>query len=205
MTPLVQAIEVCQAAINAIVLWLVWHCLWRRACQERLRQNLFELRDKLFDYARSGSIPFTNRAYVMLRANINSMIRFSHLISVTRVFTFICFQRYIGQMPGEQFQLGFRAALAEIEDASTKTTLEQLHERMYALTFKHLVCVSPHLLLLAPFLVALDRTIAKRDVRCYIPPGERRDATVALIELQANEAFKSEAIKRRKEQELVSA
>ena len=204
MTPLLQAIEVCQAVLNATALWLAWHCLWRRACQERLRQNLFELRDQLFDYARNGAISFTNQAYVMLRGNINSMIRFSHLISATRIFTFICFHRYIGELPGEQFHLSFRVALGEIQDAHVKATLEQIHEKLHTLTFKHLLCVSPHVLLLAPLFVALDRMIARRDAGCYVPSGERRDATIALIELQANEAFKSEAFKRRKEHELAS-
>lgn len=41
---------------EAVLLWLAWHFLWRRACQEALRQRLFSLRDELFDFARGGAI-----------------------------------------------------------------------------------------------------------------------------------------------------
>jgi len=43
-----------------------------------LRQNLFEVRDSLFDDARAGKIAFDSPAYRNTRLMLNGMIRFGH-------------------------------------------------------------------------------------------------------------------------------
>jgi hypothetical protein len=201
MNPIDAAIEICHIGLAAVALWLSWHCLWRKACQERFRQNLFDLRDELFDYARSGKIPFDDRAYVLLRCNINGMIRFSHLISVTRIFTFISLQRYIGGLSGNEVSL--RAALSQVKGKEVKDALESFYGRMREATLKHMLIASPHILVLAPFLLLLHKACSKKDGVSQRPLSIREPA-VDLIETQANEAFKSEAFKRHHERELAS-
>lgn len=55
---------------------------------DRLRQEMFSLRDELFDRARLGEIRFDSAAYKATRALLNGMIRFSHRISFARLFAF---------------------------------------------------------------------------------------------------------------------
>ena len=198
MNPTDAAIEICHIGLNATLLWLAWHCLWRKSCQERFRQNLFDLRDELFDFARSGEISFSDPAYVMLRSNINGMIRFSHLIGVTRLFTFIASQRYIGDLDGHSESL--KAALSQIRGKDAKKALEGFYGRMREETLKHLMLASPHVLLVAPLLLVLDNMISKKET----VSKSIREPAVDLIETQANEAFKSEAFRRHHERELAS-
>lgn len=198
MNPIDAAIRVCLIGLNATLLWLAWHCLWRKACQERFRQKLFGLRDELFDFARTGKIDFTDPAYVLLRSNINGMIRFSHLISVTRLFTFVVFQRYVGDLSGRDKSL--KAALSQIRGKDAKEELERLYARMREYTLKHLLMASPHILLVVPLLILLDEAISKKDGT----PTSIREPAVDLIETQANEAFRSEAFRRNHERELAS-
>ena len=197
MTPIDQAIEICHIATNAILLWVAWHFLWRRARQERLRQDLFELRDQLFDYARSGSIGFSDRAYVLLRTNINSMLRFAHLMSATRIFTFICFQRYLHENPNGELQASFKRALSELKNDEVRANLAKFHEGMYKLTFSHLLSVSPHVLFLSPIFMLIDRLLSRKPNRLRSVTIREKDAAIAIIELQANAAFRAESFKRR--------
>lgn len=201
MNPIDAAIEVCHIGLNALILWLSWHFLWRKACQERFRQKLFELRDELFDYAHSGKISFKDPAYVLLRCNINGMIRFSHLISVTRIVTFISLQRYIGTPSGDEVSL--RSALSQVKGKDVKDAMENFYSRMRENTLRHMLLASPHILVFAPFLLLLDKVVSRKDNVLRRPPSMREPA-VDLVETQAIEAFKSEAFRRHHERELAS-
>lgn len=48
---------------------------------DRFRQDIFKLRDQLFDEARDGLINFDHPAYGMLRKTMNGYIRFAHRLS----------------------------------------------------------------------------------------------------------------------------
>ena len=63
---------------------LLYYC-WHSYHLDKLRQDLFELRDELFDYARSGAIGFDAPAYRMLRTTMNGIIRFGHRITFLRL------------------------------------------------------------------------------------------------------------------------
>ena len=198
MNPVDAALEVVSIGLNATLLWLAWHCLWRKSCQERFRQNLFDLRDELFDLALDGKVSFTDHAYVQLPSNINGMIRFSHLMSVTRLFTFIVFQRYVGDL--SEHTENFKAALSQVRGKDAKKALEQIYGRMREQTLKHLYIASPHILVMVPVLLMLDKIISKKDGRSK----SISEPAVDLIETQANEAFRSEAFRRNHERELAS-
>jgi hypothetical protein len=55
---------------------------------DALRQNLFAVRDELFDHARAGKISFDSSAYKATRSLLNGMIRFSHRVSFSRMLSF---------------------------------------------------------------------------------------------------------------------
>jgi hypothetical protein len=203
MTPLDQAVSIIHMAINALILWFIWHVPWRRSCQERYRQKLFEVRDELFDFARGGGVAFTEPAYIALRAYINSMIRFSHLIGVTRLATFILFQRYIGDVP--RMYPAVNSAIAEVKGKSTKEALMAIDNKVMNHTFRHLLFASPHVLVAGPALVLLDQIISPKPVtKSPNSPLQRRHSAIAIIEVQAEDAFGSEAIKRHHDRELAS-
>jgi hypothetical protein len=211
MNSLDAAVEVCHLGLNVILLWLTWHYLWRRACQERLRQNLFDLRDELFDFARSGEITFQEPAYVLLRGRINSMIRFSHRLGVTRLFTFICFQRYIGEIPNDRNAArALKSALSQVKGREVKAVLDGFSARLEEQIVKHILYASPHVILVAPVLLFLNHVISKdHHVRgaaheapkpsIRVIEAHAREVGIRIIEAQAREAFVSEAFGRNRE------
>lgn len=63
---------------------------------DKLRQDLFEIRDQLFDDAVSGQINFDDRGYVVTRQLINGMLRFAHELTITQHF---CFGLFMWGLP----------------------------------------------------------------------------------------------------------
>jgi len=59
---------------------------WYRV--DHLRQELFEIRDRLFDEAADGHIGFASPAYRATRSLLNGSIRYAHRMSVSRFFAF---------------------------------------------------------------------------------------------------------------------
>src|SRR5882724_11471880 len=68
---------------------LVWWLYgpWQRFVVDIVRQQLFELRDHLFDIAARGSIPFDDPAYRYARWKLNAQIRFAHKATIWRTAT----------------------------------------------------------------------------------------------------------------------
>ena len=64
-----------------VVLWVSLFWLFRDYRIDVFRQNMFALRDELFDFASEGKIAFDHPAYRSLRAACNGYIRFGHRVS----------------------------------------------------------------------------------------------------------------------------
>lgn len=73
VAPIVKFLEVL-----ASIAFLVWFFYGprRQLVLDLARQNLFELRDEVFDLAAKGRIEFSHPAYLAFRNRINAMIRF---------------------------------------------------------------------------------------------------------------------------------
>ena len=70
-----HAIEVLLCA--AVLLWF-FSRPWQSLCIAALRQQLFEMRDRLFLLGADGKIEFTDPAYVHLRVYFDTCLRFAH-------------------------------------------------------------------------------------------------------------------------------
>jgi hypothetical protein len=200
MTPFDQSIAFLHLAINALVLWFIWHGPWRRSCQERYRQKLFEVRDELFDFAREGGISFSDPAYIALRANINGLIRFSHVMGVTRLAAFVIFKRYVGEVP--KLHPTLATALSQVKGKAAKERLAEIEDKVRNHTVWHLLFASPQVLIAGPALYLMDEFLSKKGTKPL--PAKRHPSAVILIEKQAREAYRSEAIKRRHDEEFAS-
>lgn len=78
-------------ALSFLYIWLRCHWRWKI---DYFRNELFALRDKLFDYALQGKLSFDDPAYVLLRSRINRLLRFAHKTTSVRglfVFNFVRF------------------------------------------------------------------------------------------------------------------
>lgn len=66
------------------LLWWLYVDVYYKYRLDLYRQNLFEVRDTLFDAAAKHGL-FENKAYTMTRITINGMIRFAHEVSFLRL------------------------------------------------------------------------------------------------------------------------
>jgi hypothetical protein len=76
-------------AIYILVGLFVFLCFlygpWQTFVSDLIRQQLFEVRDHIFDAALTGGIPFDDPAYVHARQLVNAQIRFAHKATIWRV------------------------------------------------------------------------------------------------------------------------
>ena len=95
---------------------------------DHLRQDLFALRDMLFDEARAGKIAFTSPTYGATRDLLNGGIRFAHRFSLSRFFAF----RWIMNAPSDRrrssgfvahFNLGSKADIDLCSDYVRRANL----------------------------------------------------------------------------------
>ena len=68
----------------AISAWVLFY-EYPRSAIELTRNELFSLRDELFELGQKGEIPFDSDAYTILRGLLNGMIRYAHDISGTQL------------------------------------------------------------------------------------------------------------------------
>ena len=73
------------SVVSLAGIWLILFWLYRDYCVDRFRQELFALRDDLFDEAESGLVAFEHPAYGMLRSTMNGFIRFGHRLGLIQL------------------------------------------------------------------------------------------------------------------------
>lgn len=123
--------------LGLVALWGV-ALRWRAYKVEKLRQEIFNLRGELFDFARTGGISFEDGSYARLRLLLNSMIRFAHELSFIRLAATLALQRW-RPLEGVSFIEELRAAPL---GSSARVKMEQIHDRLTNLVMVHVFTTS---------------------------------------------------------------
>ena len=123
---------------------------------DSFRQDMFIVRDELFDYAADGYISFDHPAYRMLRRQMNGLIRYGHHLTVFRGLLTVAIHKVSGVPAGASWHDAWQKALDTIEDDSVRQKMERFHRRSMVLATGRLVLGSPLLLTMTlVFLVEL--------------------------------------------------
>ena len=129
---------------TTLIVVVAW--LWPNVRLDSFRQNMFAIRDELFDYAASSRIGFNDPAYRLLRQSMNGFIRYGHRIS----FFQITMTKLTRKMVGHNIVYGWtekwQAALKSVTNDEVRKELERFHERSSLLVFERIVLGSPVLL-----------------------------------------------------------
>lgn len=72
-------------SLSTATLWCMYQWLYKGYMIDHFRQEMFVLRDELFDEAADGLLPFDHQAYCTLRRAMNGCIRFGHKLSLLEV------------------------------------------------------------------------------------------------------------------------
>lgn len=141
----------------------LWFVGWKRYRLDLFRQELFAIRDELFDLANAGALSFEDPVYGGLRQLINSMIRFGHRINFIQL---LCVSVFASDPPAEMHEpyLAWRARVDALESAELKKKIKELHGRVIVQMVEKIVSTSPVLLVtlgivlcVAPVIIGAQR------------------------------------------------
>src|SRR3982751_4492274 len=85
-TPLVF-LTVSLVSIGGI--WILYSKLYHDYRVDPFREEVFALRDCMFDLVEHGQLSFDDEAYGLMRSTMNGFIRFAHKMSFLSMFFFI--------------------------------------------------------------------------------------------------------------------
>jgi hypothetical protein len=125
--------------LGFVALWGV-ALRWRAYKVDKLRQEIFNLRGELFDFARAGGVSFSNSSYGRLRVVLNSMIRFAHELSFVRLAATLALEHWRPILTtGPSFADELRADSLGTE---ARLKMETIHNRLMKLVMIHVLTTS---------------------------------------------------------------
>ena len=132
-------------SISGVFILLFW--AYRDYRVDSFRQDMFTLRDSLFDQAVEGKITFDAPAYGMLRMTINGFIRFGHRLTLPNSLC-IAFALSRSNLPPSNtlFSKRLDSSLRNL-DHDQRHLVREYHQRMNFLLVQHLLMSSPLLFL----------------------------------------------------------
>lgn len=137
-------------------LWIFYFWIYWKYRIDKTRQELFAIRDELFDFAATGNISFQHPAYFLLRKLMNGMIQFTHKIDF--ITTIALLYTHKNTPPRLNFYSEFNKAVLSIESEKTKKELQRLLYQMHKVVILHLLkssCFSVGILLLIMVVIVL--------------------------------------------------
>jgi hypothetical protein len=133
--------------ISIAGVWLILFWLYRDYCVDRFRQDMFALRDELFDAAADGGISFNHPAYGLLRNTMNGFIRFAHRFTLLQALMMITIAKEsVAQGTEESFPARWQSTTQDLPDGTVKS-LAHFRFRMNVLVVKYVLVSSPIVLL----------------------------------------------------------
>ena len=138
-----------QAAVCMVALTFVLLKLWAEHRLDAFRQEMFAIRDDLFDYAADDNISFNDPAYRLLRRYMNGFIRYAHQLTFFRFCMTFVKIKLSGKTPESKWTEDWDTALQGVRDIQVRSTLEKFHSRTMECAAHRLIFGSPVLLSLA--------------------------------------------------------
>jgi hypothetical protein len=185
--------DILNLGFGLILLWLLFYLGWRPYRVDRVREQLFEIRNELFLYAAAGEISFENLAYRKLRDRINALIRFAETMTFTRVIIFAVEEMRSPNPALVKTQEEWVEAMSVASEAN-KLKIGELDKRVRNILVSHLIKGSPLLLFVtAPFFIVARLLRSSDSTQKGCPDATfAQNLRVELIEEQAVLAQKEE-------------
>ncbi len=137
-----------QTAVCIVGLTFVLLKLWAEHRLDAFRQEMFAIRDELFDYAAAGNLSFDAPAYRLLRRFMNGFIRYGHQLTFFRICVTMIELKLAGYTSESKWTEEWRKSLERIRDDGVQKALVQFHDRA-------MMCVANRLILGSPVLLSL--------------------------------------------------
>jgi hypothetical protein len=146
---IIDIARVLQSVVLIVSLLFIFFRYWAEARLDAFRQEMFIIRDELFDYAAAGHIGFDDPAYRLLRRSMNGFIRYAHQLSFFRLCITAIELKLAGRNP-ETWSDNWLNALKRVTP-DVRNKLEELHDHAMNTVATRLLFGSPVLLALVIF------------------------------------------------------
>lgn len=162
--------------LSLAILWFQLFWAYNDFRVDQFRQQMFELRDQMFDDARNGLVSFDDEAYGIIRITMNGMVRYAHLISLSHVLLFRLIRPNSRSLPSFRDRLGESLKTASPQ---RKSRYDSYVKRMNQIVARHIVLNSPILIVtvLIPAAVIIAATsFVDRLISNFKEPIDRIDS-----------------------------
>jgi hypothetical protein len=120
--------------VFAIVMYVwLWH-LFKDLRTQRFRHALFVLRKEMFEFAAGGDISFTDPAFMIAWARVNSLIRYAHRLTLSYVVAMV---RVLNDRSVEAIH-HWERALDDVPNHAARERLLDFHINRVALLCDHI-------------------------------------------------------------------
>lgn len=150
--------------------------LHRDTAVDRFREDLFALRDEMFDFAASGGIEFRHPAYGMLRLTMNGFVRRADGLHLLRVVLLLLVSPREDRRGGGGFPAAWRRSLLDL-DSHGQARMNDYRDRMHRIVAPYLLFRSPVMLatIIVP-LVAAVRGVTLTNFALRVLPNRWLDS-----------------------------
>lgn len=132
-----NAVIVLQSVFSLFVLWLFVFYLWRDYRLDSFREDIFSVRDRMFLYASNRNIRFDDPAYTILRNRMNTILRYGHVFTLTRL---ILVAKTHGEFKNDTL-VQWEAAVAQLPE-ETQRKMREFNLCMVIFVLQHVIYCS---------------------------------------------------------------
>lgn len=119
--------------------------LFRNLRVDRLRHEMFKLRDELFLEAARGTIPFSHPAYHRLRATMNGFIRFAHRLAIWHFIITLFMSPNRGRDEARAANDEWDKSICDL-DEQQREVINRYRHKMAVLVLGHFLATPPDML-----------------------------------------------------------
>jgi len=142
-------------AIGVLCVWYV--VMYKRTRADRLREDLFTIRDELFDYMWQHGLSYDLPAYQQMRDLLNGGIRFSEQLNLIPVLLVAYLVHRV--RPHKEFSLP--KAIKEIDDPETRGYFEEVYYKVGSRLYRRVLLEGLYWPLFKPVQLALRLNVLR--------------------------------------------
>ena len=146
-----EHLRIVQFFLAVGVLWVWYIFMYKQTRADRLREDLFTIRDELFDYMWQHELSYDLPAYQRMRDFLNGGIRLADQFNLLFLLLLAYFTRDARRR--EKFTL--RTAIKDIDDPVTTAHFEEVYHRVALRLLSRVFLEGPQWLFFKPFAMAV--------------------------------------------------
>jgi hypothetical protein len=170
-----QLADFLQFAVVALFMIVVIFKILPAVRLDAFRQEMFEIRDELFDLAADGQISFQHPAYILLRRQMNGFIRHGHQLTAFRMLMSVIIHKISGEQDPSRWHTEWDNALTSTDNEHVRRQLERIHHKGMRLATMRLLLGSPILwIMMLIFMAQIMFQGAAKGVRQLLKAASRK-------------------------------